>query len=234
MKRLLIVAAVALLPFAAHAQFIFGWSGGYAIPRELNREIYIYNAVNRQNLTKEMDLVHWYNGPVVGLRFGEVGFAEMYYSRKRAMVSSEFDSTGIEMARQLKVLCNTYQFGGGVYVGKVAFGASIDLGRFKGFGRRGVKASLDDTEFERLWVRDRTRIWFISAYRLYVATTVYAELKLSIFAIRAFAQFGANTCKMDGLDRWLFGSPLNAHHYNEDRFTNYGLMLSIQLGGYKP
>lgn len=85
---------------------IVGWNAGYALAPELNRTIYVYNALNT-TLTKPMNEVHWYQGPVVGVRLGDEVFFELLYSRKRVVVSSGWDSYGVGMERQLKVVANS-------------------------------------------------------------------------------------------------------------------------------
>src|SRR5688572_529835 len=113
MKRLFFIVLVALLPVAAQAQFVLGWSAGWSPCRELNREIYVYNAINGA-LSDKMEEVHWYQGPVIGLRMGEDGgFVELLYQRKRCKVASEWDSAGVTMTREMKTLCNTYNLGFG-------------------------------------------------------------------------------------------------------------------------
>src|ERR1041385_3457676 len=109
-----------LIPFLFYttcvsAQFEIGWNGGYANPQELNREIYVYNAINStgNGLKKEMPAVHWYQGLVVGFESPGDFFGELKAVRRSCMVSSEFDSAGVAMKRQLKVQANTLNLGCG-------------------------------------------------------------------------------------------------------------------------
>ncbi len=216
-----------------HAQqLVLGWSGGYATPRELNREIYVYNAVNSAGLKKPMQEVHWNQGPAFGYRFSDDNFyVELIYSRKRAMVSSEFDSSGIAMARQLKVLSNTYNFGFAWRRNGWAIGASFDAGRFKGKGRRGEKGGIKGQDWERLWVLDDTKVFVFSAFRLYLAQTLFVERSFGdIATVRLYAQVNGRKSNMDGLDKWLFGRGLNHFVHNEDRFTSYGVMFYFTIG----
>src|ERR1044071_1771464 len=202
MKRIAIIALL-LLSFMARAQFTIGWSGGYALCRELNREIYVYDQINSA-LTKEMKPVHWYQGLVIGFQTpGDGIFGELTYNRKRATVSSEWDSSGVEMTRQLKVLCNTYNLGVGFRSNGWAIGISWDFGRFKGKGRRGPKSSIGDQEFERLWVQDRTRLYGIAIYRLFCQETFFVERNFGFVNFRMYAQFPGVSSQLDGLDSWM-------------------------------
>ena len=95
-----------LIVSALPAQFIVGWNAGYALALELNPTINVYNALNT-TLTKSMNEVYWYQGPVGGVRFGDEIFFELLYSRKRLLVSSGWDSVGVGMVQQLKVVVNS-------------------------------------------------------------------------------------------------------------------------------
>lgn len=228
MKRILFFASMFLLT-AMHAQFVVGWSGGYAPARELNREIYVYNAINGHNLSKEMNEVHWYQGPAVGFRSRGDVYVELLYSRKRSKVTSEFDSSGVLMTRQMKVLCNTWNFGVGFQADGWRIGASFDLGRFKGFGRRGVASDIGDKAWDRIWTLDNRRVAFISM-RLICTETVYVERYFGLFNVRAYVQFPGINSEMDGLDTWMFGSDLNFGKAQKQGFLNVGAMVSLAFG----
>ena len=231
MKRLLIMLFATICAQQQQAQFVVGWSGGYALCRELNREIYVYNAVNGPNLDKEMQPVHWYQGVLIGFRSpGEGPFVELLYNRKRCKVTSEFDSSGIAMARELKVLCNTYNFGIGYKKNNWAIGLSWDFGRFKGKGRRGPQDAIADMGFERLWVQDRTRLIGIAVARLFCQETIFVERSMGPVGIRAYIQLPGTPNRMDGLDFWLFGQELNYAESQEERFVNFGAAITVTLG----
>lgn len=226
-----LVLSLAVSGLSAQKRFVIGWSGGYAFPNELNRELYIYNAINRPNLKKEMPLVHWYQGPTLGMHFGDDRYFELLYSRKRALVASEFDSSGVAMTRQLKVLLNTWNFGLGTRVNGWGIGTSIDFGRYKGKGRRGPESEIKSQDFQKLWVLDNKRLLGIAIYQLTIAQTFYVERSFGNFAgLRLYAQIHYMKMQMDGLDPWLFGRGLNYFVYNEGRFTNVGAMLYFNLG----
>ena len=228
--RLLLFCSAFLLTASLSAQFVFGWSGGYAMPHELNREIYIYNAINGA-LKKEMPEVHWYQGPVIGFRSGNDGpYVELLYNRKRALVASEFDSSSVPMRRELKVLYNTWDLGVGYKSNGWGIGTSFDAGRFKGKGRRGPEATIGDQDFEKLWVLDKTRLLGIAVYQLSIAQTVWVERSFGPATLRFYFQFPWMRSQMEGLDTWLFGGQLNFKTYNVDRFTNFGTSLTIYLG----
>lgn len=224
------ILVLLLLSVAARAQFIIGWSGGYALCRELNREIYVYDQINGA-LTKEMKPVHWYQGLVIGFQSpGDGPFGELTYNRKRAMVSSEWDSSGVEMTRQLKVLCNTFNLGFGYRNSGWTIGISCDLGRFKGKGRRGVKSSIGDQEFERLWVLDRTRLLGIAVYRLFAQETIFVERNFGFINFRLYAQLPGMSSQLDGLDTWMFGQDLNFGMHQHERFFNLGAQVTFSIG----
>jgi hypothetical protein len=230
MTRCIILFFLLLFNCDVSAQLIFGWSGGYAPVRELNREIYIYNQINGHNLKDEMSEVHWFQGPVTGFRFqnNDGPFVELLYSRKRCKVESQFDSAGVEMNRQIKTLCNTWNFGFGVTTGNWTFGMSLDLGRFKGFGRRGPSSSIGENSWQRLWVVDNSRVAFISV-RLIMMETIFIERKMGFLRVRLFAQLPGMGKTMDGLDDWLFGAPLNWELAQKQQFVNTGISVFISL-----
>lgn len=235
MKRLIILLLAILGMEQLHAQFVFGWSGGWAPCRELNREIYVYNQVNKHGLDKEMDAVHWYQGPVIGFRAGDEdgGFVELLYTRKRSKVASEFDSSGVAMTRQIKTLCNTYNLGFGFQSSGWRIGMSFDFGRFKGFGRRATVDGIGDTPWDRIWVLDKKRLIGISIYRLYISETVFVERSLAdgLINIRAYCQLPGTKAQLDGLDWFLFKDELNFGNYQEQSFWNFGASLTIAIGG---
>ncbi len=219
-----------LISFQAHAQFLIGWLGGYGTPHELNREIYIYNEINSSGLKKKMHEVHWNQGPIIGFRIGDEKFGELTYSRKRASVHSEFDSAGISMSRQMKVYCNTWNFTFGIKSNGWCLGGSVDLGRFKGFGRRDQTSLIKKEPWRRLWVIDNTRLIGIAIFRLYITETVFVERSFGRVNFRLYAQLFGMKRQLDGLDNWLFGSGLNYGLAQEERFTNYGIAVFLNLG----
>ncbi len=231
MKHLVFLFALFSATAPLSAQFIIGWSAGYGDPQELNREIYLYNAINKSGLTKEMNEVHWNQGLAIGVRSPTDVFFELLYSRKRIKVHSEFDSAGVAFERQLKVLSNTLNFGMGVQDEKWAFGMSFDLGRFKGRGRRGAASSIGDKEYTDLWVLDDSRFYGIKYAKLYAGLTAFAELRLGLFAARFYVQWMFSKNQMDGLEYWLFNENLNFEKYEMDKYSSAGLMLSFQFGG---
>lgn len=231
MKRIFFLLLALITIGEARAQFIVGWSAGYAPTRELNREIYVYNAINGHNLTKEMNEVHWYQGPVVGFRYtASDGFIELLYNRKRTVVGSEFDSSGVEMTRELKTLLNTWNFGIGRGNEEWTIGCSFDFGRYKGFGRRGTKSAIGDVAWDKLWVLRSTRILFIST-KLVLTETIFIERHFEFINVRLFAQFPGISVEMDGLDSWLFGGDLNYASAQKQRPFNIGTSITFSIGG---
>lgn len=231
MRRIIGLLLFVFSGFLCHSQIIVGWSGGYGSPHELNRVIHVYNAVNGSGLKKEMQPVHWSQGLAGGIRLGDEFFFELLYSRKRIGVHSEFDSSGVAFERQLKVLSNTWNFGFGFRDEHLALGMSLDFGRFKGFGRRGPAESIGDLEYQRLWVLDKSSVVFLSANRFYVASTLFAEIKFGVIALRGYFQLALVKNQMEMLDAWMLGSALNYAMYQKDKYSSAGLMVSIQFGG---
>lgn len=230
MKRsVALITALFIVHSGLFAQLVLGWNAGYAPARELNREIYVYNAINGHNLSKEMGDVHWYQGPAVGLRTTGDVYVELLYSRKRSKVASEFDSSGVLMTREMKVLCNTINFGVGFQADGWRIGASFDLGRFKGFGRRGVESTIGDQDWIRIWTLDDRRVAFISM-RLICTETFYVERSFGLLNLRAYVQLPGINSEMDGLDTWMFGSDLNYASAQKQGFLNAGLMVSLAIG----
>ena len=231
MKRILITLLAFIAGVPLSAQFIIGWSGGYAPNRELNREIYVYNAINRHNLSKEMGEVHWYQGPVVGIRvpMSSTAYVELLYNRKRIKVSSEFDSSGVTMARELKTLVNTFNLGFGIGNENWTFGCSVDFGRDKGFGKRGVAENIGDQAWQRLWLVEQYRILGISN-RLVLTETIFVERHLGFINIRLFAQLPGISSETDRLDAWLFGADLNYAKAQVHRPFNVGAMITVSIG----
>jgi hypothetical protein len=213
------------------AQFVFGWSGGYSPNHELNRMIYVYNEVNKHALSKEMAPIHWYQGMVIGFRSPEEGpYLELLYTRKRTKVESEWDSSGVAMTREIKALVNTWNFGIGYQSGGWRVGFSMDLGRYKGFGRRGPESGIGDQKWKRIWEVDNTRIYLFSV-RLTCSETVYVERQIGGFVnVRLFAQLPGIGTELDVLDNWLFGSDLNFAMDQEQQIFNFGAAVTIAIG----
>jgi hypothetical protein len=229
MRPLKILIPVFLLFIVqTNAQFMIGYTAGHCSPRDLNREIYVYNVLN--NPVKPMKEINWFQGPTFGFRTPGSPYFELMYSRKKATTESTFDSAGVVMNRQMKVYGNTFNFGFGARVDGWAFGASMDFGRFKGFGRRGPEETIKDQDWRRLWVVDNTRLLGISV-RLYFAATIYVEKTFGIMSVRLYTQPLAFKQPMDGLDRWLFGADLNYANPNEEAFKNTGIAIYLNLGG---
>jgi hypothetical protein len=225
-----IVFLLLLSGIKMQAQFFIGYTGAHTNPRELNREIYIYNQINGSNLKKEMPGVHWLQGPSIGFRSKDDLFLEIQYSRKKGMVKSEFDSAGVPMNRQMKVYSNTYNFGIGYRSNGWGIGCSVDFGRYKGFGRRGTSAGLKDLAWEHLWVIDHTRILGISV-RLYMAGTVWVERSFGeLVTLRLYSQLGFMKMRMDGLDHWMFGGDLNYGMPSEEKLSSTGVTLFLNFG----
>ncbi|MEO5642134.1 MAG: hypothetical protein ABIS12_02345 [Bacteroidia bacterium] len=242
MRRLKLILLV-LLIFAvkANAQFLIGYTGGHTGLHELNREIYIYNEINGSNLKERMHPIHWFQGPTIGVKMGDEVYFEFLYTRKKARTESSFDDTlGVPYHRQIKVYCNTFNFGIGKKVGDWSFGGSLDFGRFKAFGRRGPEASLKDSTWTRLFIVDNSRIIGISV-RLYFATTIWVERTFGIATIRLYTQPFAFRQEMDGLDNWFFpnryasdpggGAHMNFAKPNEEHFLNTGISIFLNIGG---
>jgi hypothetical protein len=226
------------LPFLLNAQaFILGWSGGHANPKELNRTIYVYNSVNASGLTKEMKQVHWVQGPFIGFHVGTGVYGEFCFSHKQQVVASEFDSSGVAMMRQMKVISNTMEFGMGVRQDGWGFGGSIGIGRFKGKGKRGPSEGIKDMEYQKLWTIDDTRLAGIKVYQLYLTETIFVERSFGGFlTMRLYAQLSASRNPMDGLDPWFFGdfgpidSYLNWATAEGENLVNYGVTVYLGLG----
>ncbi len=224
-----IILLLFVFAIRGNAQFMIGYTAGHCSPRELNREIHIYNVLNTE-LTKKMHEINWFQGPTIGVRSRSDVYFELMYSRKKASTFSKFDSSGVDMMRQMKVYGNTLNFGFGTRIDGWAFGGSMDFGRFKGFGRRGPEASIKDLAWQRLWVVDNNRILGISV-RLYFAFTFYVEKTIGIATIRLYSQQLAFKQGMDGLDNWLYGAGLNFGKDQEDSFRNTGIAVYLNIGG---
>ena len=223
-----------LVPFIGRAQFVIGWSGGYASPHELNRTIYLFNTQYSDILRDEMKPVHWYQGLITGFRSSKDDgvFVELLYNRKRALVSGSYDSAGVEMVHELKVLSNTWNFGIGVKNGNVSLGMSFDAGRFKGKGRVGTASEIGSKEFERLWVQDNTILLGIHIFKLYMASTAFVEFTAGNFiGLRFYFQYAFTKNQMEGLDPWLLGRRINFADFMLDKFTSGGVALTLNIGG---
>lgn len=231
MRRIKFLIPLLLLFTApASAQFMIGYNVGHCNLRELNREIYVYNKLNT-TLTKEMHEIHWYQGPTIGIRTPGNVFFEFMYTRKKASTSSSFDSSGVDMKRQVKVYGNTFNFGIGYRTDDGwGIGGSMDFGRFKGFGKRGPEETIKDAEWKRLWVQDNTRLVGISV-RLYFSATFWVEKTFGIATVRLYTQPMAFKQTMDGLDTWLFGAELNYAKGNDESFKNTGIAVYLNIGG---
>jgi hypothetical protein len=223
--RTLLLMFTALAPFLLKAQIVIGVTGGYANPKELNREIYVYNTVNAAGLTKQMDAVHWYRGIVLGFQSKGDLFGDFRYVRRSCTVSSEFDSSGVAMTRQLKVQSNTFNLGVGFRADGWVFGASWDFGGFKGKGRKGAKEGIKDRDWFRLWVHDSSPI-----LRAQTGSTLFVGREFGFIGVRLYAQFQFMKLIFDELDPWMFGTRLNESYWNRDKFNNYGLEVSFLLG----
>jgi hypothetical protein len=243
MRRLkFILPLVLLFAINGQAQLIIGYTAGHTGLRDLNREIYVYNQINAHQLDKSMHELHWFQGPVVGFRTPGNVYFELTYNRKKASTRSVFTDTasGTEFNRQIKVYCNTYNFGVGFRADGWSFGGSMDFGRFKGFGRRGPGSSIKDTAWTRLFVVERTRIIGISV-RLYFAATFWVERTVGIATIRLYTQPLAFKQPMDGLDSWFFPNryatdpaghgDMDFGAPNEEHFLNSGISIFLNIGG---
>ncbi|MCX6312775.1 MAG: hypothetical protein NT084_14225 [Bacteroidetes bacterium] len=217
-----------LFSLPIHSQFIVGWNGGYAFVPDLNKEIYIYNEINKSGLKKEMNLVHLNHGPALGARIGGDLFYEFLYSWKGASVTSKFDSANVPMVRQLKVYQYSFNFGFGFRANGWTIGASFDFGRFRGKGRRGTEANIKNIAFEKLWT-DPNPFGLLSRI-VPVHYTIFAEYKYKIFGFRPYVQFAAMKIDLGTLDYWLLGTYLNYGEFMQEKFVNCGMMVSIQIG----
>ena len=219
-----------LFSFQAFSQLVIGWSGAYMNPKELNREIHVYDKLNGSGLTKQMQNVHWCQGLVVGLQKGNDDFfGEITYNRKTCIVASQFDSAGIGMKRQMKVQSNSFNFGVGRRSNGFVYGASLDFGKDKGKGRRGQSSGIKKEKWNRLWTQDSNFL-----IQLQPGMTFYVGYQKKVFGIRIFYQWEFVKGLMDGLDHWMFGYPLNGTPAlpvgQETKFSNAGIALTISLG----
>lgn len=212
-----------------HAQFYVGWNGAHGNPRELNREIYVYNTVNRSGLTKEMANVHWSQGLVLGYKTTGDVFFDLQYIRKAAVVSSEFTSNGVDMKRQIKTQLNTLNFGAGVQSGSFVFGGSFDFGKYKGKGKRDDKTLIKKDDWTKLWVVDGSFL-----VKCTPGLTAFIGYQPGRLGVRLFYQFQLFRLQYDRLDPWLFGAPLNGTpdfpFAQEDRFNNLGIEATFSFG----
>ncbi|HTL82796.1 MAG TPA: hypothetical protein VL651_13880 [Bacteroidia bacterium] len=218
------------------SQVILGWSGGYAPDREINRNIYVYNTINTPGLTKQMPEMHYYQGPVVGFRAAsDDGYLELLWNRKWASVSSEFDSSGVPMQRELRSRVNTFNWGGAYSIDGWSAGMSFDFGFCKGMGKRAAKDGFKDRDYEWLWTPEH----FLRLVNRILpdGNTIWIERDLGKFAaVRIYAQMfwiaTDLTSEKSGnkIDYWFFGSELNYANPMVQRFNNYGLEIFLKLG----
>jgi hypothetical protein len=227
--RFYFILTVLLIPITTSAQsLIVGYNAGYGFARDLNRELYIYNAINGHQIKKEMGPAHWFKGPTAGFRIGNEAFYELLYTWKACNVHSEFDSANVPFVRQLRVYQYSFQHAMGIRVGNVSFGASVDYGRFRGKGRRGPESGIKDQEWEMIWKNENP----FGLLSLVIPTryTLFTEFHWGLGAVRLFCQFAPMQSDLGYLDHWLFGTYLNYGKYMRDHFTNFGVMVSLHVG----
>lgn len=200
--------------------------------------IYVYNSVNAPNLSKQMPEMHLFQGPAIGFRrtFDD-GYLEMVYNRKMSCVTSEFDSAGVPMQRQLKFVSNIYNWGGAVSANGWSAGLSFDFGFCKMKGKRAAKDGFGG--FDYTWITTPERFLRFINRILPDANTVWIERDLGrIASFRLYAQMFWFPTDMwseksgETIDHWFFGgNGLNYGMHMVQRFNSFGAVLYLKFGG---
>jgi hypothetical protein len=228
MKKLYaITIALFLMSTALYGQFNLqlGYGIAYGNPSDLNRLIYVYNNVQGDNLTKKMPKVHFLHGYTIGVSIGSDFKFEIHRTSRRGNVMAEATVNGVDYIRQLQIISNTLNFGASFAPSpKWDFGASLDIGNFKGFGRTGPAA--DKLKYERLFVLDNSLIM-----RTRFGFTVFAQRNFGRLSARLYWQWMPFTKSLDGLDSWLLnGQQIIENHHLEDKMSNLGLEVFFRIG----
>jgi hypothetical protein len=218
----------------------YGW--GYANPREINRLIDVHNTLNQEyyNTGNDLNKIHSFGGLMFG--FGKedenLGF-EITWQNKHSVSSSNFMYNNEEIERRLKIRSNCLSFA--LYGGSenVKFGASLDMGTFKGLYKRAPKSAIKDTSYIHLFqtfqqlggptfLKDGD---FIRT--LQIGMTPFVQLEKGPIGVRLFYQFQFMRLSIDDLDYVLMGGQKIQNNHNlKDKMNNFGILLYLKLGGY--
>ncbi len=244
LKLFLTVTLLILFKEKSNAQFFFraGYNVGFANPHEVNRVIYVHNQINSSYYASGNDLNEIKNfGGIhiaMGSEFEKNSGWEMSWTNKHSVSKSEFQFQGQKVNRYLKVRTNNFSLGfyGGGDV--VAFGGSLDFGNFKGFYKR-----TDDTSQNKKYVPVfQNQVDFGGASDLpdhnmlrtsQMAFTPFIQFKGGPFGLRIFYQWQFIRLPIDNIDNKLLGGDIEAYNDLQDKMNNFGVLLFIQLGGYK-
>ncbi|MEI7801323.1 MAG: hypothetical protein WCI97_01635 [Bacteroidota bacterium] len=243
-KIFLTVTLLFLVSEKSDAQFFFraGYNVGFTNPKEVNRVIYIHNQINSIYYAsgKEMSKVNNFGGIQIamGSEFEKNSGWEMSWTNKHHVSKSEFQYQAQTVNRYLKVRTNN--FGLGFYGGSdhIAFGGSLDFGNFKGFYKR-----TDDTSKNAKYVSVfQNQLVFGGSSdqadhsilrTLQMGFTPFIQLKSGPIGLRIFYQLQFMNMPLDNIDNRLVGADIETDNQLEDKMSNFGLMLFIQLGGSK-
>jgi len=233
MKKLFLTAAISVSFWSfASAQFLIGYKAGYWNPNEINRVIYLYNTVNntgKNHIDKEMPKLHLNTGVTIGYSFNldNEAIFELRWSNKHSVISSHFESGGQPYERDFKVRSNMLEFGFGRTKEHYRYGGSLDLGNFKGWGRKGPES--DPGKYVKLFQLDPSPL-----VRTQVGFTGWFQFDYKIAGIRLYYQFAAMKMKFDSFDQWMLGTPVIPNYIApkalEDRASNIGLEINFLLG----
>lgn len=243
-KIFLIVTTLIVVSEKSEAQFYFraGYNIGLTNPNELNRVIYIHNQINSLYYLsgKEMNSVKDFGGIQIamGSEFDESSGWEMSWTNKHHVSKSDFIYQGQKVNRYLKVRTNN--FGIGFYGGSdhLSIGGSLDFGNFKGFYKR-----TDDTSKNAKYVSVfQNQLVFGGSSdeedhgllrTLQMGFTPFIQYKAGPLGIRLFYQWQFMNLPLDNIDNKLVGADIEQDNVLQDKMNNFGLMLFLQLGGYK-
>lgn len=226
-KHYIFLLSIFLLANVSYGQvnLQLGYGMAYANPADLNRLIYVYNNVQGDNLTKQMPKVHFLHGYTIGVSFGSELKLEVHRTSRRGNVTAKATVNGEDYIRQLQIISNTLNFGFSYAPSaKWDFGASLDIGNFKGFGRTGPAA--DKLKYERLFVLDNSLIM-----RTRFGFTAFAQRNFGRISARLYWQWMPFTKPLDRVDSWMLnGQQIIENHHLEDKLSNLGLEVFFRIG----
>ncbi|TND06966.1 MAG: hypothetical protein FD123_3430 [Bacteroidetes bacterium] len=228
MKKNCFLFSLLFLPAMLHAQFsgiVVGYHASYCNPGEINYIIRQYNNVNGSALEKEMPLLNWSSGLVLGFALGDEERAvEIRTIRRSRTIYSEFDNQNasgqtVLFRRQIKMQSNFLSIGYTKFLGKAHFGASLDLGNFKAAGKRAPESEIKDTDAAYLWGEDFGK--------LQMATTIYGGISFidGLICVRPYIQLQFFKKRLATFEEWI----LAVNNSREQRLNNAGVELTFKL-----
>lgn len=243
-KNVYLLLLFTLIALNSHSQGFWrvGYGWGLANPREINRLIDVHNTLNREYYDTGNDLnkIHSFGGLMFafGKEDENMGF-EVSWQNKHSVSSSDFMYNNEEIERRLKVRsnCLSLAFYGGSE--NVKFGASIDMGTFKGFYKRAPKSAIKDTSYVHLF-QTVQRIGGPTFLKdgdflrtMQMGFTPFVQVEKGPIGARLFYQFQLMRKSIDDLDYILMGGQKIQNDHNlEDKMNNFGILLYLKLGGY--